>query len=331
MDATIDVSKLTAEQLRAALAFKEGRVVGNGQKCSFIPKRADQVLCGEAPEFQYGESCYCKKHQRTVQAMNAKKRWEEEKEVRETRGEEQKLEPESVSPPAVAPESAETEGKEGTEISVPAEPEQIKEEKIPEKVAEKKKEQTKPVSKSSPKAKKASVTKKVIRANKWGRFEDPETGIVFDPKSKAAYGVQDHKSGKVKALTPAHVKICEKYSWKYHVIKSTPSRVLVVESSEEESEELEESSEEKSSAEQDVEEVGDDETEGEEIEEEGDNDEDQDEEIEGEDDETEGEDQDEEIEEGDEEEGDEEIEEEGDETDGEDEETEKEEGSDEYE
>lgn len=60
--------------------------------------------------------------------------------------------------------------------------------------------------------KKSSYT---IRPNAWGRFEEKETGIVFDPKKKIAYGVQDYKSGKVLPLSKKHAKICEEKRWSY--------------------------------------------------------------------------------------------------------------------
>jgi hypothetical protein len=62
------------------------------------------------------------------------------------------------------------------------------------------------------------VTKKTIKPNQWGRFEDPDTGIVFDPKSRTAFGVQNHKTGKVESLSEKHIAICKKYKWKYFLL-----------------------------------------------------------------------------------------------------------------
>ncbi len=77
------------------------------------------------------------------------------------------------------------------------------------------------------------VTKKKIGPNTWGRFEDPETNIVFDPKTKLAYGVQDHTTGKVIALTTNHIAVCNKHGWKYHVV-STVERCEVCDQPEDE-------------------------------------------------------------------------------------------------
>ena len=196
METTVDVTKLTADQLRAALALKEGRVTGNGQKCSFVPKRSDQIACTENPEVQYGISCYCKKHKRTVQAMKAKKDWEDVNSPPEITPmvETPEVVPVVVTPvvkPEVVPVVV-------TPVVKPeVVPVVVTPVVTPESIPQKKKTvvETKPKAASKKVDTKAAapVKKRVIGPNKWGRFEDLETGIIFDPKSKAAYGVQDHK------------------------------------------------------------------------------------------------------------------------------------------
>jgi hypothetical protein len=84
------------------------------------------------------------------------------------------------------------------------------------------------------------VRKIVIRPNKWGKYEEPKTHILFDPKTKYAYGVQD-PSGRVRSLTSTEVVICEKNRWKY--VKKGDSEDEDTEE-EEQSEEEEEQSEE---------------------------------------------------------------------------------------
>jgi hypothetical protein len=59
-----------------------------------------------------------------------------------------------------------------------------------------------------------STKRKVIRPNKWGRFEDIDTHIVFDPFNKTAVGVQ-LANGKMKKLEDEHVELCKKHGWKY--------------------------------------------------------------------------------------------------------------------
>lgn len=104
---------------------------------------------------------------------------------------------------------------------------------------------------SRPKAaRKPAVRKKVIRPNFWGRFEDTETHIVFDPTTKCAYGVQD-ATGKVLALTAKHITICERNGWNYNA-----PEVDYESESEEDYEEVEEvTDEEVSSEEEESEEV----------------------------------------------------------------------------
>lgn len=53
-----------------------------------------------------------------------------------------------------------------------------------------------------------------LRKNKWGNYEDKETNLVFDPRSKAVYGLQ-HKNGDVYSLSPDEVAICIEKGWKY--------------------------------------------------------------------------------------------------------------------
>jgi hypothetical protein len=66
-----------------------------------------------------------------------------------------------------------------------------------------------------PSSKKSTIRTKIIRRNYWGRFEDVETHIVFDPLTQFAYGVQD-PSGAVYALTESHIKICKTNGWNYN-------------------------------------------------------------------------------------------------------------------
>ena len=56
---------------------------------------------------------------------------------------------------------------------------------------------------------------KIITENKWARYEDEETHIVFDPVTKEAYGVQDHNTGKLLSLRESHIEICTKKGWKF--------------------------------------------------------------------------------------------------------------------
>ena len=364
MDGTIDVTKLTTEQLEAALALKKGRVAIDGQKCSFVPKRSDQSECKDAPCVQYGEQLYCAKHKRSVQALKAKKQWEEANTVpSEPTPEETKSElpvvSSSVSTDAVEAVSIENKVEElppapaASETPVPkvtsskTAPEPV-EEKVVSLAEALTKEPSKPKKGAKAVAKKAAeppMRKRVITPNKWGRFEDLETGIIFDPRTKAAYGVQDHSTGKVKALTPAHIKICEKYKWKYHVIKSAP--VPEPESSEDTSDvsnedasggASEEESNEGSDEEREEEEQDDEDEDEEELEEVEDDDEDEEdlEEVEEEEEEEQDEDEDEEdLEEVEEEEQDndedEDDEDEEDQEDDEDQDEEQEDESDEYE
>jgi hypothetical protein len=71
--------------------------------------------------------------------------------------------------------------------------------------------------------------KKIISQNKWGRFEDLETGIVFDPTTKTAFGVQNRKTGGLMRLDDEKVLICQEKGWRYKLfdINKKPSKKKV--------------------------------------------------------------------------------------------------------
>jgi hypothetical protein len=82
-------------------------------------------------------------------------------------------------------------------------------------------EQQPEVEKSSPikqqklgKPRKTVTRTKRIGPNRWGRFEDPETHILFNPATKCAYGIQK-SNGEIATLTSSHIKICKHNGWDY--------------------------------------------------------------------------------------------------------------------
>lgn len=58
--------------------------------------------------------------------------------------------------------------------------------------------------------------KRIIKKNKWGRFMDPDTNIVFDPSTKEAYGVQ-MADGMLRSLGNEEIALCIKRGWNYYV------------------------------------------------------------------------------------------------------------------
>lgn len=57
-------------------------------------------------------------------------------------------------------------------------------------------------------------TRVIIKTNKWGKFEDEDTGIVFNPDTKAAYGVQA-ENGEVYELDEEAIQTCIENGWAY--------------------------------------------------------------------------------------------------------------------
>lgn len=215
--AAIDLSNFTVEQLQEALKKKSPVTEDLQKKCVFKSTRANQPACSDDAAMSYGPNGYCKKHSRTVQALNAKKAWDE------SSAQAPEPEPEKVVVPLKLETALEEEVAPKEEKAAPVvipKPEKV--EKVLKKVEEK---IIKEGALATP-----TVIKKKITPNKWGRFEEPDTRIVFDPKTKAAYGVQDHSTGKVVALSKKDIDVCKKYQWKYHIIE--------VEDEEEEEEEF---------------------------------------------------------------------------------------------
>ncbi len=224
----MDLSTYTVEQLQALIKIKNSQT-SNGDSlapvttqvekelCDFRPTRANQPACQESPHVRFGPKGFCKKHARSVQALNAKKEYSPP--VVDTPAPPQREptpEPVVVAPPVVEPEPV---------VDVPAPVEQPPQKDPIEEVVEKAEaEVVAAVTSKTAKTletKPSVVVKRTIRPNAWGRYEDVETKILFNPKTKAAFGVQDHKTGRVLSLEKKHIALCEKYRWKYHVIEDS--------------------------------------------------------------------------------------------------------------
>lgn len=186
------LEELSREELLELLRKKDEPSQSSSTKeisvkiCKFKPARGKP--CDQEATTKYG---YCKKHSTTLQARREREAMEFESEV---------------STPTQPP----------SEPSVPEpsrEPEQVVEsrpEKLltPRDVEEYDHEYVKP---PPPRRRR----KKIIKPNRWHRYEDPETRIVFDPSTKKAYGVQDYDTGRVLSLTARHINLCKKYGWQY--------------------------------------------------------------------------------------------------------------------
>lgn len=228
-----DFSALSREQLIALLKQKEGDDVQPppskptlvGKPCHFRPSRSNQKPCNDTSITEWG---FCKRHSRTVQAKKARERWELENSQKE---EEPEKEPVVYPPPPQTPTEVTplppTETVPETPVSTNIEKEvsqmaeklenvdiDKEEEKKSKKKAAKTKVRPRIEMTTKRQRKKPVVKRKKIRPNYWGRYEDTDTHIIFDPLSKKAYGVQ-LPGGGVGALTPNHIAICNKNGWPY--------------------------------------------------------------------------------------------------------------------
>ena len=234
-----DYSNLSNEELVALLKNNEGSArnvpTANVEdaplfgQCQFKPSRPKNApQCVDGATTSYG---FCKKHSRTVQAKKARDLHEANQliaEIEEERGIEEKLPPvteiegglhnERETPIALLTPKK-------TTVSKPKTPEKSK---VAAKKAATKAKKTAARSASQPDTGKSPVQepkrgsrqpttrRKTIRPNYWGRYEDPDTHIVFDPTTTCAYGVQE-PTGRVTALKPEHVEVCQRNGWNYNI------------------------------------------------------------------------------------------------------------------
>lgn len=224
----MDIENLSKEELVRLIKSQKP----NPQKteiCKFRPLKQNLPPCTEPSINPWG---FCKKHSKTIQALNAEKEYEEHKKIEEQKKKDEeyareieklKLEQKKAQPP----------------------PAPIKQQV------------------TNPPARQVTTKKIIIKPNKYGRYEEPESHILFNFETKCAYGVQG-PNGKVTALTPKHIAICEKNKWKYNKI--------VEDSDDDEEEEEDDDAEEEDDEEEENEEEEEEEIEDEEEEESEDDD-----------------------------------------------------------
>jgi hypothetical protein len=165
------------------------------EACSFVPTRKNQSACKNPIIVSFGDRHYCKDHKRTVQAKKEQEKWAKEEEEKLK----QKMEEQDS-------ESSDEEEEDKTDEDEEEEQEQ---------------KETIEKFRNLSTTKSENVTKKKIYKNKYGRFEDPDTHFVFDPKDKLVYGVQDNVTGKVRSLTERDIQKCINRKWRYLEVTST--------------------------------------------------------------------------------------------------------------
>jgi hypothetical protein len=300
---SVDLTKLSREQLLDLLKKKEAtETVSKPQssvvqstaptpeikesRCCFKSKRAKQphVPCTKPVTVRYGTVEFCHQHSASTQALEEKAKWQAQFIPVETI---QKTEPiveplpkiseppkvveivedtppQKITPPKPEPPKPKT--------SAIIQPPQLKSDiqatfaKVEKKLAQ--------TTISAPKPP-PPTKKKIIRPNVWGRFEDPDTCIVFDHTTSRAYGLQDRSTGRVLPLREKEIKICMANGWGYDAVPKKPKKPVVPDPVE--NEEEEESSEEEQEEETEGENEGD---ENEEEEDEGENEEEEEDEEE---------------------------------------------------
>jgi hypothetical protein len=177
-------------------------------KCIFKPLRSNQKVCTSDATTAWG---FCARHSRTKQGKTLQEEYEKEEQSKydaEMRELEKELESLYVSDEESEDEDAESEENE----------DDSEDDWVPEKKKEK---------------------KIVISQNKWGKFEEKETGIVFNADTRFAHGIQE-PDGTVSDLTRKAIKICIERGWPY----MEPKNIREEESDSEEENEEGESEEE---------------------------------------------------------------------------------------
>jgi hypothetical protein len=211
----VDLSSLSREQLLELLAQKEKSedisptIVGGANNESPKPKSKKKNVdvsekkitsdseslinskCHFRPLRANQKECenlattewgFCKKHSGTVQSRKAKEQWEELHKVKTEEFEEKSVEESPIT------------GELRTLVD------QLKD----------------TVNKNPPKPRRIL---KLIR-NERGRYEDPETHVLFNPETKKAYGVQ-RKNGDVRGFTPQEKEMCKRKGWEYLDLESS--------------------------------------------------------------------------------------------------------------
>ena len=212
------------------------------ESCKFL-KRGSQGKCPNRSETPFG---FCNKHKKTSQAIQAQLEYERKliKETEETKPatsedvelpkeEHVETREEPVKEELVKEEPIKedvhdhaSDGDDNTPVksAKPSSEDNRRKEKTPDKsddnTPEKKSKKVPSYDEVSEEDEPTPVTPKIVKKrkiarNKWGRYEDPESGIVFDPIAKIAIGYQDHENGKIYKLTKKHITICKQKGWKY--------------------------------------------------------------------------------------------------------------------
>ena len=232
--------------------------------CKYVALRNGQA-CKSKSATEYG---FCKQHSTTIQGKNAYKAYELSKQDKP----EQKI-AEVVKVEQKIPEVVKKVEASKKEVQSPKETQ-----------AQPKEVQVKLASAPETKKDKREVVKREIYVNSYGNFEDPQTHIVFNPKTKQACAVQG-KNGKLYPLSDKEIVICQCRGWAYTKPKVQENET---DSEEEKEEEEEEGEEEDTSTSDDdeEEEEGEEEQEEEQEEEDSEEDEEEDEDEEDEDDDS---------------------------------------------
>lgn len=226
-----DIENLSKEELIALLKLQKSsekkKPLGYNFEgiCKYTAGKG-KTECTEEASTPYG---FCKKHVRTVQAKKAKDEYDTAQSklpvIKESVVKSETVTTEDVKEKTVkkskitTPKEVKDIPKGKKEPKVTFNPKEVIHKKdipkkdIPKKVSSKGKNSQKAVPKNTSK-KIPAARSKTILPNFWGNYEDTETKIVFDPKTKEAIGVQE-KGGSVSALKPEHVAICSRNGWNY--------------------------------------------------------------------------------------------------------------------
>jgi hypothetical protein len=198
----VDKKEKLAQLKKLQKELDEGETF-EGKKCMYRPLRGPSVECLDPVVTPFG---FCKKHKTTVQAKKAKDKWEME-EILPAKEEVKPQQPNVIPTMPILPL------KKPPPVEIPP-----KEESDYEDENEMNNQIIKDVKETQEKPALPPVGRLVLRPNKYNRFEDPDSHIVFDPRTKCAYGIQT-KNGKVLALSNKEIDICKKRGWRYQIRK----------------------------------------------------------------------------------------------------------------
>ena len=171
----------------------------NPTRCIFRALRGPKMVCESNFTEPYG---FCSKHLKTITGQNAIKQWEIVNVQKVTPKDKDYVPLSDPDPEPTVEEATISDADEDQDLTSDNSDDGLSSDEASE-------------AEGSSSGDEVTVPMR-IRKNKWGNYEHLDTHIVFDIKSRLAYGVQ-HKNGDIYSLDNDSINTCTKNGWGYYV------------------------------------------------------------------------------------------------------------------